>query len=467
MQVFYTVRPGDTLYNIANRWSIPLTALIKANNIPSPFNIYIGQQLSMPPGVVTYVVKPGDSLYLIAQRYGIPSSVIANANGLTPPYTIMVGQTLLVPPGVPLYVVAPGDTLYKIAQRYNVTINGQPRPDLIINENPGLTPNIMPGMRIIIPYAPPGGPGRLAILLNDSIKFYLGLLEASTGRFNPIALNEADASSTLYWSPDQRRIAFTGTSNTIFIFDLTTMKTSRVDQTVKPYFIDWSPDSRRIVYSTGNAIKIYDVLSNTSNTINRKDVLYPQWFPNGNELLYEAKDANGISQLYRSSTNGSNEVQLTRNTEWPLNYVRLSPNGRYVLYTSPGASISEIYTIELSTGKVNKIPGGPEAKNYNPTWSPDSSKIAYSSTQFINGKYYSLIRVSGPKGEGDSTLAIGSCYATPITWSPDSRKVAYLSWCRDEFPPVEIWSVDVNTMLTTLVLSEYVFYNLDWSPTRN
>ena len=42
MQIFYTVRPGDTLYNIAMRWSVPLQALIAANNLAAPYTISLG-----------------------------------------------------------------------------------------------------------------------------------------------------------------------------------------------------------------------------------------------------------------------------------------------------------------------------------------------------------------------------------------------------------------------------------------
>ena len=156
MQIFYTVLLGDTLYNIARRWNIPLISLINANNLKPPYTIYIGQQLSMPPGVRSYVVKPGDSVYSISQRYGVPMNIILEANGIESPYIIVPNQILAIPQGVPFYIVRPYDTLYKIAIRYNVILNGQPRPDLIIKANPGLTSSIMPGMTIAIPYAPPG-----------------------------------------------------------------------------------------------------------------------------------------------------------------------------------------------------------------------------------------------------------------------------------------------------------------------
>ena len=333
---------------------------------------------------------------------------------------------------------------------------------MIIEANDGLTPAIIPGMALAVPYPTPGGPGRIAVVLNDSLNYYLGLYQPVTGELITSAINVIDETSKIFWSPDRTRIASLDGNGIITIIDVTSNRVSRIDQTSQPAFVDWAPDSRRIVYSNGSVIRIYDVSNNTYQAISRPEALYVQWFPNGAELLYEAKDEAGISQLYRSNADGSNESRITNNGNGSFNEVRLSPNGNFVLYTTPGVSISEIYTIELATGNISKIPGGPEAKNYFPAWSPDSARIAYSSTQFINGKYYSLIRLSGARGEGDTTLAISSCYATPVAWSPDSRRIAYLSGCRDENPPVEVWSIDTRKPVPINVLSGFAFYNLDW-----
>jgi len=466
MQIFYTVRSGDTLYNIAMRWSLPLQSLIAANNIAAPYTIYPGQQLSVPPGLTTYVVRPGDSVYSISQGYGIPMSVIIDANGLEPPYIIEPGTVLTVPPGVPFYVVRPGDTLFNIAAKYNVTVDGRPRPDLIIKANNGLTPDIIPGMRLRIPYAPPVGEGPLAVLFTDGFANFISTdILAPTGT-NTVKVDDAGRMSAIFWSPDRSKIAYVADTGVISIITVPTGNISKIDQIGFPAFVDWNPDNRRLVYSTGRVIRIYDVLSNTYVSIDRPGASYVQWFPNGVELLFEAKDGTGISQLYRSNADGSNQRQITNNQNGTLNEVRLSPNGNFVLFTSPGVSISEIYTLDLATGRIYKIPGGPEAKNYYPVWSPDSTQIAYSSTWFRNGKYYSQIRMSGVRGEGDTILAISSCYATPVTWSPDSTKIAYLSGCREDVPPVEVWSIDIRKPVPINVQSGYLFFNLDWSPIR-
>lgn len=463
MQIFYTVRAEDTLSNIALRWSIPLRSLVEANNAAAPYLVFPGQQLSMPPGISTYVVRPGDSIYSISQTYRVPMNVIIEANSIDQPYVIIPGTVLTVPPGVPYYTVRQGDTLYNIAARYNVTLNGRPRPNFILEANYGLTSDIIPGMNIAVPYPPPGGTGRLAAVIFDDLHYYLQIYDPGTGETVSIPIDEAGRSSTVFWSPAGSRIAYAGNTGIIYIIDAINGRTlSRIDQIQPPAFLSWSHDGKKLVYSTGRLIRIYDVAESTFTTVSRPGASCVQWFPNDLELLFEAKDTSGISQLYRSNTDGSSERRITNNQNGAMNEVRLSPNGRFVLFTSPGVSISEIYTIELATGNVFKIPGGPEGKNYYPAWSPDSSRIAYSSTHFANGRYYSFIRMSGARGEGDTTLAISSCYATPVTWSPDSSKIAYLSGCRQDYIPVEVWSIDYRKAVPLNILFGYTFYNIDW-----
>jgi LysM repeat protein len=45
----YTVRNGDTLVRIANRFDIDLNALVAENGIADPTRIFVGQQLLIPP----------------------------------------------------------------------------------------------------------------------------------------------------------------------------------------------------------------------------------------------------------------------------------------------------------------------------------------------------------------------------------------------------------------------------------
>ena len=71
----YTVKRGDTLYGISKQFGVAAIDLYNLNNLTST-NIQVGQILKIPnvygtnpSGLFTYTVKKGDTLYNIAKRY--------------------------------------------------------------------------------------------------------------------------------------------------------------------------------------------------------------------------------------------------------------------------------------------------------------------------------------------------------------------------------------------------------------
>lgn len=54
----YRVQPGDTLYSIAWRYGLDYPRLAAANNIPSPFTIYVGQRLELREADVARISEP-------------------------------------------------------------------------------------------------------------------------------------------------------------------------------------------------------------------------------------------------------------------------------------------------------------------------------------------------------------------------------------------------------------------------
>ncbi|TQR21401.1 LysM peptidoglycan-binding domain-containing protein [Psychrobacillus vulpis] len=466
MQIFYTVRPGDTLYQIAKRWELPVESVIAANNLEAPYTIYVGQQLSVPPGVDVIRVRPGDTVFEIAQFFGVPQSVIIEANQLFPPFIIQSGQLLKVPPGNPYYVVQPGDTLFQIASRYNVITNEQSKPELIREVNNLPSNTIFPGMRLLIPYALPGGRGLIAYVSSVGGIYDLSLYNPTNGDNRKITNGLGESFSIPFWSPDSNKIAFVGKSEILYVLHLMEGTITRIDQFSEGLgiYISWSQDSQQIAYTKQNDIILYNLNTHQVKKINQPGSTDVQWFPSGAELLFQAPDASGISQLYRIRTDGTNKKQITRNDGGLLNNVRLSPDGSYALYTTPGASISIIFTLEISTGRTFEVRGGPLAKNYFPVWSPNSSTIAYSATAFEDVGYFSLIRITERTGENDLTKAISNCFATPATWSPEGRKIAYLSGCYNQGMASEMWLIDLTHPVPVRLLEGSFITSLQWSP---
>lgn len=99
----YTVKAGDNLYRIGLAYGISWVQIAEANGIVNPNQIKVGDVLKIPvstPGPTpdfTHVVRAGETLFSISLRYGVPWTAIAEANDIESPYVIYVGQTLVIP----------------------------------------------------------------------------------------------------------------------------------------------------------------------------------------------------------------------------------------------------------------------------------------------------------------------------------------------------------------------------------
>lgn len=103
------IRPGDTLSEIAQRHGTTVAVLRRLNVLTSDGSIYAGQLLRLPgssggaasSGSRTvergYTVRAGDSLSGIADRYGVSTSTIRVRNRLPADGRIVIGRRLAIP----------------------------------------------------------------------------------------------------------------------------------------------------------------------------------------------------------------------------------------------------------------------------------------------------------------------------------------------------------------------------------
>ncbi|MCY1518791.1 LysM domain protein [compost metagenome] len=84
--VYHRVNPGQNLSTIANRYQVEVQDLKVWNNLKGS-QIIVGQKLKIQqakPSYITYTVKPGDTLSGIAEKFdGATVSGIKKTNGLT------------------------------------------------------------------------------------------------------------------------------------------------------------------------------------------------------------------------------------------------------------------------------------------------------------------------------------------------------------------------------------------------
>jgi len=99
--ITYTVRPGNTLFAIAQFFGTTVEQILFKNNIADPNQIYVGQELIIPVTTTStsgypYIVRPGDTLWSISQRFGTTIESIKRNNNLDNPNIIYPGTTLII-----------------------------------------------------------------------------------------------------------------------------------------------------------------------------------------------------------------------------------------------------------------------------------------------------------------------------------------------------------------------------------
>jgi LysM repeat protein len=171
------VRSGDTLWDVANRYGLTVAQLTAANPGVSPDSLHVGQTLTIPSKTSSvpsapsganaaaggaYTVKPNDTLWDIASRYDLFVSDLIAANPGVDPQRLMAGQVLLIPGAATLganakpaaaskpvaakYAVRPDDTLWDIAANFGLSVND------LLAANSGVDPRrLMIGQQLTIP----------------------------------------------------------------------------------------------------------------------------------------------------------------------------------------------------------------------------------------------------------------------------------------------------------------------------
>ncbi|UNC93115.1 LysM peptidoglycan-binding domain-containing protein [Candidatus Contubernalis alkaliaceticus] len=154
------VRPGDSLFFFAQTFGVSVHEILAVNpGITNPDLIFPGQIVRIParplvgpdPGFARaqYLVRPGDSLFLIAQMFGLTVNLLIQENPqIADPNLIFPGQVInltVTPPlppkppkGTIQIYVSVGETLSSIARRTGVSVQA------IIDANPQIKdPNLI------------------------------------------------------------------------------------------------------------------------------------------------------------------------------------------------------------------------------------------------------------------------------------------------------------------------------------
>ncbi len=228
----YVVVRGDTLSGIALRSGTDVATLVRLNRITVADRLQVGEVLVVPsaptvrppappkpPTTVSYTVKAGDTLWDIATRTRTTVAALLAANHLADDAVIVPGQVLLVPaktlPRVPqrqprppvapvaVHVVKAGETVTSIAARYRLTVAA-----VLTANRLDLDSVIRPGQKLKLPGVPARRPQRAPAPVTHAYVVQRGdtlsgiALAARVPLTTVTALNRLSASDLIF--PGQR-----------------------------------------------------------------------------------------------------------------------------------------------------------------------------------------------------------------------------------------------------------------------
>jgi len=153
------------------------------------------------------------------------------------------------------------------------------------------------------------------------------------------------------------------------------------DDTTEVQDPSWSPDGLRLAYTSFDQLVIvdHDGKGKRRHKVRGYKPLRPRWSPQGDKLLYESIcDAGGFDVLVldlatESTTNLTFSKEEDGDAEW-------SPDGSRIAFSSDRSGSHEIYSMDAKGGSLVQLTHARGADE-SPVWSPDGNSIAFVSAR--------------------------------------------------------------------------------------
>ena len=174
--------------------------------------------------------------------------------------------------------------------------------------------------------------------------------------------------------------------------------------------------------------------------------------PSGQIVFVSARTGN--YDLFRIDYDGNNLVQLTDSTYSEID-PDWSPDGSKIAYSSEQTGLWEIYVMDADGIAPLQLTG--LGNCYAPQWSPDGSLIAFYREQGGLTQIY-LMNSDGSHPHPITDVAI---HAYSPYWSPDGNRIAYIS---NDSSPIGVYAIDLDGNSPELLLGNWLPRSVAWSP---
>lgn len=197
------------------------------------------------------------------------------------------------------------------------------------------------------------------------------------------------------------------------------------------YELTWSPDGTRIAYEREQgAFRQIFLVAADGSTLTPLPIAapgeHPSFSPDGGKIAF----SKGEEQVWTTNADGSNAIAkvpgaLGHDPSW-------SPDGTFIAYDHKNEQFGgwfDVNVLNVGGGTPAVLPANFAQWTF-ATWSPDGSKLAYRSTvrDGVTMQDEGFIRIANRDGSGNVGLPAKSgvsVYFYRPSWSPDSSRVAF------------------------------------------
>jgi len=207
----------------------------------------------------------------------------------------------------------------------------------------------------------------------------------------------------------------------------------------------YSADGKRIAYCSGQGGGPVQVWTMNQDGTDKQQVthmsataIFPDFSPDGSKIVFCAGTSTFARDIYVVNSDGSDLTRLTSGVGNNV-YPAFSPNGRKIVFTSNRTGTSQVWLMNADGSNQRQLTFDSQPKDQVPDWSPNGSKIAYlADTHGIAdmGNSWGDIWVMNANGSHQHQITHDATdYGA--AWSPDGTRIATL-----DFPTRTIYTLN-------------------------